>query len=62
MIANYQASSFPGVGVEWGDSLTHTGCQAFLNRSLYKISRLLLRFAWKDKKRIKFDVGMASTI
>jgi len=35
MLANFQASSLPGVGGGGGDKQTHTGCQAFLNRSLY---------------------------
>jgi len=33
---NFQVSSFTDVGGEWGDRQTHTGRQAFLNRSLYK--------------------------
>jgi len=46
MHANFQASSFTGVGGEWGDRQTHTGCEALLKRSLYKISKLLPNFAW----------------
>jgi len=40
----FQASSFTGVGGEWGDR-QKDGSQAFLNRSLYKISKLLPHFA-----------------
>jgi len=43
--ANFQASSFTGVGGGGGDRPTHTGRQAFLNRSVFKISKLLPRFA-----------------
>jgi len=48
---NFRVSSFTGVGGEWGDRRTDMGCQAFLNRSLSKISILppllcLLRSAW----------------
>jgi len=46
MHANFQASSFTGVGGEWGDTQTDTWHQAFLNRWLCKISKLLSRFAW----------------
>jgi len=42
--ANFQASSFTGVGGEWGDRRTDTGRQAFLSRFLCKISKLLPRF------------------
>jgi len=35
--ANFQASSFTGVGGEWGDRRTDMWRQAFLHRSLYKI-------------------------
>jgi len=45
MEANFQASSLTGVGGELGDRLMHAGRQAFLNRSPYKISILLLCFA-----------------
>jgi len=33
----------------------HMGCQAFLNRSLYKISKLLPRFA-RDRKLLKLFI------
>jgi len=45
IIANFKASSYTDVGGEWGDRWTHTGRQAFINRSLYKIFKLLPRFA-----------------
>jgi len=50
---NIQASGFTGVGGEWGDRQKHTGCQAFWNRSLSKISKLFPGFArdgwiWKN--------------
>jgi len=51
MHANFQASSFTGVGGKQGDRLLHTECHAFLNRSLYKISKLLPHLA-RDGKMI----------
>jgi len=45
MHANFQASSFTGVGGEWTDRRFHTECQVILNRSLYKISKLFPCFA-----------------
>jgi len=40
MHANFQASCFTGVGGGGGDRQTDKEHQAFLNRSLYKISKL----------------------
>jgi len=41
MHAKFQPSVVDGVGERMG------GCQTFLNRTLYKISNLPLRFAWE---------------
>jgi len=40
MHADFQAPSFNDMGGEWGDRQTDMCRQAFLNRSLYKISKL----------------------
>jgi len=58
MHANFKVSSFTDVGGEWGDEQMAKGCKAFLNRSLYKISKLPFRFrrdnifSWKPGQKI----------
>jgi len=63
MYANFQATSFASVGGGWGDKTTHPGCQAFLNRSLFNISKnfslaLLRMDNWKvDFSFAEFSFG-----
>jgi len=45
MHAKFQLSSFTAVGGEYGERWTRMGRQAFLNRSLCKISKLFPCFA-----------------